>query len=145
MFMLKKLTLNDKSTFILWLTVLVSYALFVFIANKDFDLVWLLALSNLALFPSLFYRSNLLENKVDDPLDYVSFDKEYMYVGKEKLKVADIRKVALEAVGQVAYFSLPYNQVKPGHIPNMIFAADKMAEFKQYMKRHLASNVVFIQ
>lgn len=142
--MLKKLTLNDKSTFVLWLTVIVCYSLFVLIGGKQFDWVWFLALSNIALFPGLFHRSSLIENKIDDPLAHVSFKNGCMFIGEVNLKVSDIRKVALDAVGQDAYFSLPYNQVKPGQIPNMIFAAGKMTEFKQHLKKNLPSDVVFI-
>ena len=143
--MLKKLNLNDKSTFKLWLVVVSSYLLFVFLGGQEFDFVWFIALSNIALLPGIFHRSTLLENKIDDPLAYVSIAQDHMYIGNDKFKLTDIRKVALEAVGQDAYFSLPYNQIKPGQTPNMVFPANRVAEFEQYLRNHLTHDVVFIK
>ncbi|GHG06357.1 hypothetical protein [Thalassotalea marina] len=143
--MLNKFTISEKSIFLLWLLSICSYLLFVFITDSKLEMVWLLAISNIAIFPSLFKRSKLPENRVVEPKNHVRFIKGDMYIGDAKVRVSEVRKVALETVEQDAYFSLPYNHVKLGEIPNMVFSADKAQEFKAYLKTHLSNDVVFIK
>ena len=137
---------NNKSIYLLlWLSAICGYLAIVVVTGYSFDWVIFFAISNMALLPSLFDGSAYQERKIDEPQDYVTFKQGNMYIGDAVLPIANVRKVALERVEQDAYFSLPYNHVKSGDIPNMIFSANKIQAFEQYLKANLASDVVFIK
>ncbi|QFT53284.1 hypothetical protein [Microbulbifer sp. THAF38] len=115
-------TLNFPATEFAWKLLLIFTALLYFCTNRD-----------------KFQRSI-----IDDPISYVRFDGEFMIIGDLSIKKSAIRKIAIDSVKDRGYFSLPYNQLSPGKIPEFVFPSNKVISFCEYLKQEFPSNVEFI-
>lgn len=67
-----------------------------------------------------------------------------MIIGDLSIKKSAIRKIAIDSVKDRGYFSLPYNQLSPGKIPEFVFPSNKVISFCEYLKQEFPSNVEFI-
>lgn len=133
--------LNNKTLFLIWLTCVLIYLAGVWGMDIPFDIFNISLLTNLCVLPVIFRKSAPL--KVENPIDYVRFCEEYLYVGDLKVPISNIRKVALDSVGEYGYFSLPYNHIAPAGVPNFMFPAHSVSPFKQYLIDNL-NDIKFI-
>jgi len=138
----------DKYT-LFWLGSIACYLLITAAGLIDFELLTLTAISNLTLLPVLFKSGNsLMKNQkqqiVKDPINHLTFNDNVLYIGSDSVPVDQIRKVAIDTCGETSFFSLPYNQVKPGVVPAFEFPPEQFEDVKSHLKKGLPESVVFI-
>lgn len=138
----------DKYT-LFWLGSIACYLLITTAGLIDFELLTLTAISNLTLLPVLFKSGNsLMKNQkqqiVKDPINHLTFNDNVLYIGSDCVPVDQIRKVALDTCGENSFFSLPYNQIKPGVVPAFEFPPEQFEDVKSHLKNGLPATVTFI-
>ena len=138
----------DKYT-LLWLGSIACYLLLTAVGFIDFELVTLTTISNLTMLPFLFNLKNgIIEYQkqqiVKDPINHLTFNDNVLYIGSDSVPVDQIRKVALDTCGETSFFSLPYNQIKPGVVPAFEFPPEQFEVVKSHLKNGLPEPVIFI-
>jgi hypothetical protein len=138
----------DKYT-LFWLGSIACYLLLTAVGMLDFELGILAAVSNLTLIPVLFKSENsLMKNQkqqiVKDPINHLTFNDNLLKIGADSVPVQQIRKVAMDTCGETSFFSLPYNQIKPGVVPAFEFPPEQFEDVKSHLKKGLPKTVIFI-
>ncbi len=127
--------ISNKTLFVVWTVSVLLYLSCVWIFDISFSLLVVSGLTNLCLFPLIIRKNGQL--KIENPVEYVYFHKGNLLMGELKIPINNIKRVALDIVGDDAYFSLPYNHVAPVGVPSFVFPAEKINTFKS----HLSANI----
>ncbi|WP_444891492.1 hypothetical protein [Microbulbifer sp. DLAB2-AA] len=107
-------------------------------------LIWRLFPFITALIAINYNRKKFQQPIIEDPVSHVRFDGEFILIGDHSIKRSEIRKVAIDSVKDRGYFSLPYNQISPGEIPEFIFPSSKFTSFRAHLQKEFDTNVEFI-
>ncbi|WP_017218359.1 hypothetical protein [Pseudoalteromonas sp. NJ631] len=132
---------SNKKLFLVWTACILIYLVYVGATESSFSILVISGLTNICLLPLILRKHAPLT--VKDPIEYVKFNEVVLLMGELKIPTSKIKKVALDVLGEDAYFSLPYNQISPGQIPSFVFPAVKIATFKSYLMDNL-SEIEFI-
>ncbi len=127
--------ISKKTLFLVWTASVLLYLSCVWILDISFSLLVLSGLTNLCLFPLIMRKNGAL--KIENPVEYVYFKKGNLIMGELKIPIDNIKKIALDSVGDDAYFSLPYNQIASVGVPSFVFPVEKINAFKS----HLSANM----
>ncbi|WKD51109.1 hypothetical protein [Microbulbifer spongiae] len=122
---------NKKKLLAALAAAIVIYGLYIVITGKDFNFLIVIPLINIFLIVTLIRGSG--PKKVSDPVGYVKFTNGKINFGENNISVIKIKKIALEAVENECYFSLPYNQTAPGKCPIFVFPLEKLTDFKKHL------------
>ncbi|MEQ2354956.1 hypothetical protein [Pseudoalteromonas piscicida] len=132
---------SNKKLFLVWTACILIYLAYIGATESSFSILVISGLTNICLLPLILRKYAAL--KVKDPVEFVKFNEDILLMGELKIPTSKIKKVALDIVGDDAYFSLPYNQISPGEIPSFVFPAVNIATFKSYLMDNL-SEIEFI-
>ncbi|ALO41947.1 hypothetical protein [Pseudoalteromonas phenolica] len=132
-----------------WLGSIVCYLLLTAVGLIEFELATFAVISNLTMLPFLFDSKNGIteyqkQQIVKDPINHLTFNDNVLYIGSDSVPVDQIRKVALDTCGKTSFFSLPYNQIKPGVVPAFEFPPEQFEDVKSHLKNGLPATVTFI-
>lgn len=108
----------------------------------EFDLLWLAAVSNLAVLPAVFHRFR--SNEIVDPMSHIVFSEGRLSVGNDTFALDKVKKVVLDQSGGYGYFGLPFNQKAPGKVTEFRFPESKFEELKAYLEDGFGKTVSFI-
>lgn len=138
----------DKYT-LLWLGSIACYLLITAVGILDFELLTLVSISNLTMLPFLFNSKNGIaeyqkQQVVKDPINHLTFNNNVLNIRSDSIPVQQIRKVAMDTCGETSFFSLPYNQIKPGVVPALEFPSEQFEDVKSHLKKGLPETVIFI-
>ncbi|MGO4892936.1 hypothetical protein [Flavobacterium sp. W21_SRS_FM6] len=81
-------------------------------------------------------------NMVENPLRYVRFENNLLWIGDTSVNAREVQKIALDSAGKLGYCSLPFNQ-ESGGVPQFSFPAEDIERLRAHFKQVLA-NVEFI-
>ncbi|EIE1275486.1 hypothetical protein RGL42_002694 [Vibrio parahaemolyticus] len=126
---------SNKTLFLVWTASVLLYLSCVWILDISFNLLVVSGLTNLCLFPLIMRKNGPL--KIENPVEYVYFNKGNLLMGELKIPIVNIKKVALDSIGDDAYFSMPYNHIASVGVPSFVFPAEKIDIFKS----HLIANI----
>lgn len=126
-----------------WVAALFSYFMVMIIFDFDFSINYLIGLSSCVLF--IVVNRHFREAFIDDPVSYITFDGSHMIMGQATWPISAINQIALDAVKDEGYFSLPLNQYSPGVTAGFIFPATKIDDLRAHLKANLSDNLVFIK
>ena len=122
---------SNKTLFLVWTASILLYLSCVWILDISFNLLVVSGLTNLCLFPLIMRKNGPL--KIENPVEYVYFNKGNLLMGELKIPIVNIKKVALDSIGDDAYFSMPYNHIASVGVPSFVFPAEKIDIFKSHL------------
>ncbi len=126
---------SNKTLFLVWTASVLLYLSCVWILDISFNLLVVSGITNLCLCPLIMRKNGPL--KIENPIEYVDFNKGNLLMGELKIPIVNIKKVALDSIGDDAYFSMPYNHIASVGVPSFVFPAEKIDIFKS----HLIANI----
>ncbi|WP_444883588.1 hypothetical protein [Microbulbifer sp. PSTR4-B] len=129
-------------TLVFWSILLLTYVVTLYLPESE--PFWKTILITTALIYLATNREKFQQPIIEDPVSYVRFDGEFILIGDHSIKRSEIRKVAVDSVKDRGYFSLPYNQISPGEIPEFTFPSSKITSFRAHLQKEFDTNVEFI-
>ncbi|WP_444899214.1 hypothetical protein ACJJIX_09525 [Microbulbifer sp. VAAC004] len=129
-------------TLVFWSILLLTYVVTLYLPESE--PFWKTILITTALIYLATNRKKFQQPIIEDPVSHVRFDGEFIFIGDHSIKRSEIRKVAIDSVKDRGYFSLPYNQISPGEIPEFIFPSSKFTSFRAHLQKEFDTNVEFI-
>ncbi|WP_444938247.1 hypothetical protein [Microbulbifer sp. JMSA002] len=129
-------------TLVFWSILLLTYVVTLYLPESE--PFWKTILITTALIYLATNREKFQQPIIEDPVSYVRFDGEFIFIGDHSIKRSEIRKVAVDSVKDRGYFSLPYNQISPGEIPEFTFPSSKIISFRAHLQKEFDTNVEFI-
>ncbi|WP_444887866.1 hypothetical protein [Microbulbifer sp. JMSA008] len=129
-------------TLVFWSILLLTYVVTLYLPESE--PFWKTILITTALIYLATNRKKFQQPIIEDPVSYVRFDGEFIFIGDHSIKRSEIRKVAVDSVKDRGYFSLPYNQISPGEIPEFTFPSSKITSFRAHLQKKFDTNVEFI-
>lgn len=127
--------ISKKTLFLVWTASVFLYLSCIWLLDFSFSLLVLSGLTNLCLFPLFITKNDPL--RIENPVEYVYFKKGNLIMGNIKIPIENIKKIALDSIGDDAYFSLPYNPITSVGAPSFLFPVEKINAFKN----HLITNI----
>ncbi|KMT65166.1 hypothetical protein [Catenovulum maritimum] len=120
--------------------ILCGYVLWCFVTDRSLEFVFII-IAIVQLLVSFYFEEDQRLNSqlpiVQNPTDYLRFSNDEIVFNNHRFMQNNIRKVAIEPVGDVVYFSLPFNPIAPGVIAGFRFPVQLKDNFESYILSHL--------
>lgn len=127
--------ISNKKLFLVWAASILLYLFYVMASDVSFNILMISGLTNICLLPLIIRKNGPLQ--IDNPIEYIKFNKGNLLMGDLKIPISKIKKVAIDYVGEDAYFSLPYNHISPIGVPNFVFPVGQITSLKSYLNENI--------
>ncbi len=129
---------------LIWHTATLFYLTWLLISGAGFDISSIVITLCLAAVPlALNYLS--CRHYISDPVSHVSFSGDYMYIGRNKIRIDSVRKVSLDLSEGEGRFSLPLNFTPFGKVRDFRFPPSHYVSFCRHLNAHLPSAVTHFE
>jgi hypothetical protein len=138
-----KLSGRKKTIFLVWLTLVTLYILYVVSTDALFEWLTFSIITYTGLLPLIMinYNEELMQSKVDDAVAHFTVTGDKVVIGDDQVPIVKVKRVAIEVVDDYGYCSLPFNHMSPGVVPSFIFPKEQYED----LKKHVVSKLPKVQ